>query len=288
MPAAHTRFAIVTGAAAGIGKATADLLVENGWRIGAFDMDEVGLATLAAALPAEQVLPYRLDVTDEAQWAAAMAAFGAWSSGRLDLLVNNAGIIAVGRLTEVPLSRMRRLLDVNIVGVINGVRACAPLLAATRGCVVNVSSIAAFVGWPNAAAYSASKSAVSSLTEALAVELAPSGIAVCEVMPGFVATQLMGDESGITALRTSFKSLSIAFTSPGRIARAILAAAEARTRRTIVGRQNRAYAFVNRYLPGIGRLMTRRLANRYDRAIEALNVQKTPSSAKDGPDEPAA
>jgi short-subunit dehydrogenase len=184
--------------------------------------------------------------------------------------VNNAGIIAVGGVVDLPVARMRRLLDINIIGVINGVHACVPLLKATRGRIVNVSSIAALTGWAYAAAYSASKGAVTNLTEALAAELGPSGVAVCDVLPGFVATQLVGDDEEVAALRASFKSLSIAFTSPGRVARTILAATESPRLHHIVGRQGRVYGFLTRHVPRFGRMMTRGLAARYARTLEAL------------------
>src|SRR5438477_87568 len=102
--------------------------------------------------------------------------------GRLHALINNAAVIAVGALDEIPLARTRRLIDVNVMGVINGIHACLPLLAATGGSkVVNVSSIAALSGWPYSSAYSASKAAIYNLTEALSAELRPAGIGVSQV-----------------------------------------------------------------------------------------------------------
>ena len=92
------RTALVTGAAAGIGRAITSALVARGWRVGAFDIDESGLATLSGS----SVLTGRLDVRSETDWYAALSALTAESGGRLDLLVNNAGILQPGRLDTIP------------------------------------------------------------------------------------------------------------------------------------------------------------------------------------------
>jgi NAD(P)-dependent dehydrogenase (short-subunit alcohol dehydrogenase family) len=272
------RYAIVTGAAAGIGRATVDLLVAAGWKVGAFDMDEPGLKALQAALPGPQILAYRLDVTDDAAWVAAARAFSDWSGGQLDVLVNNAGIIALGQFAHIPLARTRRMLDVNIMGVVNGIHACLELLKATpRARVVNVSSIAALTGWPYTSVYSASKSAVYNLTEALSAELAPSGITVCDVLPSFVGTQLVGEDHELAAVRSIFRTFSIAFTNPSRVARHIVAAIDSRNVHHIVGRQAHVYAFVTRYLPWLGRSISRAFGRRF---LKAEAARKAGSSER--------
>jgi short-subunit dehydrogenase len=210
-----------------------------------------------------------IDVTDDAAWLEAVAAVARWSGGRLHLLVNNAGIIALGQFAEVPLARTRRMLDVNIMGVVNGIHACLPLLAATPGArVINVSSIAALTGWPYTSVYSASKSAIYNLTEALAAELAPSGIKVCDVLPSFVGTQLVGEDREFAAVRAIFRTFSIAFTNPHRVARYIVAAIDSRRMHHIVGKQAHVYAFVTRYLPALARFISRAFGRRFARMEE--------------------
>jgi NADP-dependent 3-hydroxy acid dehydrogenase YdfG len=270
LPQSPPRFAIVTGAAAGIGRATTDLLVAAGWRVGAFDLDEASLAALVAAHRENRILPKQFDVTDATAWTEAVTGFARWSGGRLHLLVNNAGIIALGQFAHVPLARTRRMIDVNIMGVVNGIHACLPLLTATPGArVINVSSIAALTGWPYTSVYSASKSAVYNLTEALAAELAPSGVTVCDVLPSFVGTQLVGEDADLAAVRSIFRTFSIAFTNPSRVARHIVAAIDSRRVHHIVGKQAHVYAFVTRYLPALARFVSRAFGRRFVRAEEA-------------------
>jgi NADP-dependent 3-hydroxy acid dehydrogenase YdfG len=256
----------VTGAAAGIGRATVKLLLSDGWRVCAIDIDEAGLRALAPGPEKDRLLLRVLDVTEDGAWTEAVRALAGWSGGRLDALINNAGVIALGEFNGIPLARTRRMLDVNIMGVVNGIHACLPLLAATpRACVINVSSIAALTGWPYSSAYSASKSAVYNLTEALAAELGPRGIRVCDVLPSFVGTQLVGEDSEVAAVRSIFRTFSIAFTNPARIARRIVAAIDGRKVHHIVGRQAHLYAFVTRYIPWLGRRLSRSFGGRFAR-----------------------
>jgi NAD(P)-dependent dehydrogenase (short-subunit alcohol dehydrogenase family) len=272
------RYAIVTGAAAGIGRATVELLVTAGWKVGAFDMDEAGLRALQTSLPGPQILARQVDVTDEAAWVAAARGFAEWSGGQLHVLVNNAGIIALGQFARIPLARTRRMLDVNVIGVVNGIHACLKLLTDTPNAqVINVSSIAALTGWPYTSVYSASKSAVYNLTEALSAELAPSGITVCDVLPSFVGTQLVGEDHEVAAVRSIFRAFSIAFTNPGRVARHIVDAVGSRKVHHIVGRQAHFYAFVTRYLPWLGRAISREFGRRFVKAEAARKARNEPA-----------
>jgi NADP-dependent 3-hydroxy acid dehydrogenase YdfG len=279
-PAESERFAIVTGAGAGIGRATTDMLVTRGWRVGAFDSDAAALGALLAETGADHVLTLAVDVTDDAAWAAAVAAFAQWSSGRLHLLVNNAGIIAVGGFGEVPLATARRMLDVNVMGVANGIYACLALLSATPGArIINVSSIAALSGWPYSSLYSATKAATYNLTEALAAEFEPLGIAVCDVLPSFIGTHLVSNDQTHADVREVFRRYNIVFSPPGRVAEHIVAAIDSRKMHHVVGRQGTAYALICRYLPGLARFMSRGFGRRYVRIIADRQGQPPPSDA---------
>jgi NAD(P)-dependent dehydrogenase (short-subunit alcohol dehydrogenase family) len=186
------RCAFITGAASGIGRATATLLARQGWTVGLADIDDAALATLASALGGPQhVWTCRLDVTSEADWQAALAGFFAYT-GRLDLLVNNAGILISGPFTANPLARHHALVDVNVKGVLNGCHHAKPYLMRTPGArVINLSSASAEYGQASLATYSATKFAVRGLTEALNVEWQADGIRVMDVMPLFVRTAMV-------------------------------------------------------------------------------------------------
>ena len=279
-PASPLRFAIVTGAAAGIGRATTLLLTAAGWRVGAFDIDAEGLRAVAGEAGPDRVFTRTLDMTDGDGWVAAAADFAGWSGGRLHALINNAGVIAVGALGDIPLARTRRLIDVNVTGVLNGIHACLPLLAATAGArIVNVSSIAALSGWPYSSAYSASKAAIYNLTEALAAELEPMGIGISDVLPSFVGTELVAEDRNVAALRATLRTFSIARTNPTRIARRIVAALDSRKLHHIVGRQAHVYAFICRYLPPLARAMSRLLRRRYVAMLNAGDALDGSSAA---------
>lgn len=183
----------ITGAAAGIGQAVARLFAAKGWFVGLYDVDQAGVERLAAELGAENALAGRLDVTDPAGWEQALAAFQA-KAGRLDVLLNNAGILASGPLESVPLARLHLIVDINVKGVLNGCYQALPYLKKTPGArVINMASASAIYGQPSLAVYSASKFAVRGLTEALDLEWQAHGIRVMDVLPLFVQTGMVKD-----------------------------------------------------------------------------------------------
>jgi len=182
----------VTGAAAGIGRATAELFAGQGWFVGLYDVNEAGVRELAARLGTERSCAGRLDVTDAAQFAAALAQFWQAAGQRLDLLFNNAGIAAVDDFEKVPLARHHAMVDVNLKGVINGCHAALDYLKRTPGArVISMCSASAMYGTPSFASYSATKFAVKGLTEALNIEWARHGIIVMDVLPLFVDTAMV-------------------------------------------------------------------------------------------------
>jgi len=136
------------------------------------------------------------DVTSEAGWAAAVGtALDAF--GRLDVLVNNAGVLKFAAITDMPLDDFRRVLEVNAVGCWLGMKAVIePMKAAGGGSIVNISSIEGFTGAAGLSAYSASKFAVRGMTKAAASELGPFGIRVNSVHPGGVLTRMVLEAAG--------------------------------------------------------------------------------------------
>jgi NAD(P)-dependent dehydrogenase (short-subunit alcohol dehydrogenase family) len=188
----ESRSIFISGAASGIGRATALLFAERGWRVGGFDIDARALAALDKELAPAGGVTGPLDVTDPASFAAAIETFGRVTGGRLDLFHNNAGIAHSGFFEDIPQQAARRIIDVNFAGVVNGAYAALPLLRATpHSLCFNTASSSAIFGVPNLAVYSATKFAVKGLTEALGVEFARHGVRVADVLPGLIDTPLL-------------------------------------------------------------------------------------------------
>jgi 2-keto-3-deoxy-L-fuconate dehydrogenase len=172
--------ALVSGGASGIGLATARLLAARGARVAVLDLEIEDVP--------EPLHAVRADVTDEEQVASAVAEAVA-RLGRLDIVVNNAGIGAQGTIEDNPTDEWRAVHAVNVLGIVHVSRAALPhLRASPRAAVVNTCSIAATAGLPQRALYSATKGAVQSLTLAMAADHVGEGIRVNCVNPGTVDT----------------------------------------------------------------------------------------------------
>jgi len=179
---------LVTGAGGGVGGAVARRFAEGGWDVVVTDVDAVGARRTADAVDAVAALP--ADLRDVAVCRALVAdAVGA--TGQLDCLVNAAGVWTEGPTADTGEADFDRVMGVNLKGLFFVTAAAIPHLVASSGCVVNVSSDAGIQGNAGAAVYCASKGAVSILTKALALELAPQGVRVNAVCPGDVDTPMI-------------------------------------------------------------------------------------------------
>ena len=178
---------LVTGASTGIGYAAALGLADRGFTVYAGVRDDAAASALAAH--GDRVRPLRLDVTDDAQIAAAAATVAA-DGLALAALIGNAGIAVGGPLEYLPLTELRRQFDVNVFGAMAVAQAFLPQLRATRGRLVFVGSVSGRLAVPFIAPYSASKLALRALTDALRIELRAAGIAVVLVEPGSVRTPI--------------------------------------------------------------------------------------------------
>lgn len=186
------KVALVTGAARGIGRATAEAFARAGAAVGILDSDagEAERVTQAIDQQGGRALTVGADVSDPSAVAQAIVRCGS-TFGRLDVLVNNAGIHFARAIDEYSDEEIDRLLSVNLKGALYTVRSALPLLRHTRGAIVSVSSMTGLVGQDRGAVYVATKGALIALTKALALELAPDGIRVNCVCPAGVDTPLM-------------------------------------------------------------------------------------------------
>lgn len=184
------KIALVTGGARGIGAAIVRRLHADGARVAITDVLDAPGKALAAEL-GERVAYFHHDVSDEAAWVDTLAAATAHFGG-LHIVVNNAGIFHPGQIADTAVHDVEQQFRVNQLGVFLGMKhGQVPLRAAGGGCIVNISSIAGQLGFPNAAAYVGTKWAVRGMTKTAALELAPAYIRVNSVHPGFIDTPML-------------------------------------------------------------------------------------------------
>ena len=192
------KVAVVTGASSGVGRRTAEMLADRGARVAIFARSEERLVAIAASF-GEQMLVVPGDVADLADVERLFNTTEA-KLGHCDILVNNAGMIEVAPLVDTTLDQWERTFAVNVHGIFLACRRALPsMIERGKGAIVNVSSISGIVGpekFPGFVAYCASKGAVISLTEALAVEVKARGVRVTAVSPGSVDTPMWADVSG--------------------------------------------------------------------------------------------
>ena len=189
------RSIFITGAATGIGRAAALLFGEKGWYVGGVDVNEKELGTLVDELGADNCFTYAMDVRDRSAFETALGKFGENTSGKLDILFNNAGIGGGGGpFEDVPFETHMAIVEVNLIGVMNGIYSAIPMLKATDNSLCfTTSSSAATYGAPYLASYTTTKFAVRGLTEALSVEFARFNSRAADVLPLVIDTPIWGD-----------------------------------------------------------------------------------------------
>jgi 3alpha(or 20beta)-hydroxysteroid dehydrogenase len=181
--------ALITGAARGLGACEAEWFVREGASVVACDVLEAEAQELVGRLGGRARFE-RLDVTDEDAWQRVVDA-SQERFGRIDVLVNNAGVSQYGALVTMSLTKFERVVDVNQTGVFLGMRAVAPVMAATgSGSIINISSVLGVVGAPMSLGYTGTKFAVRGMTKVAALELAAHGVRVNSIHPGVVETPM--------------------------------------------------------------------------------------------------
>ena len=220
---------LVTGAAKGIGAAIVRLCVEAGHRVVAVDIDEDGLARLRGALPG--IHTARLDVRDLDAWVQ-LASEAELQGGPIDVLINNAGVCRPGPCDQVPAEDDRLTVEVNLLGVMNGVRTFLPrFLERGRGHVINVASMAAFSPAPDLASYCATKHAVRAYTHSCALDHRHAPVHWTLACPSAVDTPML---EGMRRKRAGLVVFTEKPMPPERIARAVVDAIRTPKREVLV------------------------------------------------------
>lgn len=243
---------IVTGASTGIGRETAIAFRRTGARVVLAARSTAELQQLASELGGPDfALPVTFDVSDPDQ-CQALIDRAVEHFGRIDVLVNNAGMLVSGKCEYWETGDLERQFAVNVFGVVYCIQAALPHLKESRGVIVNVSSVAAFVGTPTSGAYSASKAALNNLGQSLRAELGRYGIAVCTVCPYFTAGAHLSKKGIIRggSLHTPGRKRRAPGTqSLEEVAAAIVRASERRSRLVVLGWAGRTVWRLQRFAP---------------------------------------
>ncbi len=193
----------ITGAASGIGRETALLFAKNGWYAGIFDVNESGLKNLETQIGKENCFSGVMDVTVPESVEKGLGAFAEKTGGKLDVLLNNAGIIKFGFFEDVDLQIHQRIVDINFKGCLNCAYYALKYLKRTQGSrIINMSSASSIYGLPDFSVYSATKHALSAMTEALNLELEKDGVFVCDIKPPYVNTPLLAVKEDVFSIKT--------------------------------------------------------------------------------------
>jgi len=256
----------ITGGGSGIGRAIALLFAKRGWFVGVGDVDATGLGETIELLASGFAYKHQFDVTDRAAWDEALRIFSTAAGGRVDVLVNNAGVPLGGPLTELTRDEIDRVIDVNLKGAIYGAQAAYPHLKATApgSCLLNIASAAAFYGVPNQSIYGATKAGLRSLTETLDAEWHDDGIKVRSLMPSFVDTPLLDkapNTSRSSTIRDAVQAAGLDIATPEAVAQAAWLAVDGNTLHTPVGKSAVQMRFAVKWMPGLLRSRARKLTD---------------------------
>ncbi|MBB1244648.1 SDR family NAD(P)-dependent oxidoreductase [Streptomyces durbertensis] len=268
-----SRRVLVTGGASGLGRALARRYAALGARVVVADLDPPERPVAAG------VESLRLDVRSEEEWRAARA-WCAREWGGLDVLVNNAGVAAAGRIERLTAADWDWILDVNLRGTVNGCRTFVPLLKRQRsGHLVNVASLAGLMNLPGMASYNVSKAAVISLSDTLRHELAPYGVSTSVVCPGFVPTNLgAGLRSPDPVLAASAeRMIRNGSVTPEQLAETVVAAVDRGRFLVHTHREGRVAATLKRLVPPLADRPVRRAWQRTRAKLDAQDRDERPA-----------
>lgn len=254
----HNKVAAITGAGSGIGQATALLLAKKGCHLAITDINEVGLADTVRQCEAlgVKVSSQKLDVAQKDAvhaWAEQVVA----DHGRVNIIINNAGVGLGATVEDMRYSDMEWLMNINFWGVVYGTKAFLPhIKAAGEGHIVNISSLFGLVSVPSQSAYNAAKFAVRGFTESLREEMEIEGnnVGVTCVHPGGIKTNIakssrVTETPGMIDRKATEEFEKVLRTSPARAAETIVNAIEKNSRRLLIGNDAKAIDLAQRLMP---------------------------------------
>ncbi len=245
--------AVVTGAASGIGRALTGALIERGAVVYAADVDEAGLASLAECYPAAALHPVRVDITDADQ-VKALLDRAVEDTSKIDYLFNNSGIVTGGDLEDMTLQQWRRIIDINLWGVVYGCQFGYPhMLRQGLGHIVNTAYSAGVMPVARSAAYTATKHAVVGLSTSLRAEGVRHVVRVSVTIPGLVETNIFDSATnlGSYSYATAMDKVPVNKISPERAAEYILAGVAKNKQDIVFPRINAAIVPLNRLAPNL-------------------------------------
>jgi NAD(P)-dependent dehydrogenase (short-subunit alcohol dehydrogenase family) len=235
---------LITGAASGIGLATARRFASEGWFVGLYDINGEDIERHLSGGEFPLSCGAACDVTDSDSVKKALAHFAEAGNGRMDVLINNAGVLTAGHFESIASEAHEAMIRVNVLGLTNVAQLAFPLLKNTQNStLLNLCSVSSVYGVPLLAVYSASKFYVNGLTQALSIEWAEHGIRVLSIKPPFVSTAMVEDMPG-----QLMKTLTVDF-SPEQIADEIMNALAGSGDSYLVGWKAKTLGFFARILP---------------------------------------
>jgi len=242
----------ITGAAAGIGLAIARRFAAEGWLTGLYDIDEERIGMLLETPEFNNACGGRCDVTSRESVSGALVHFADRTQGRLDVLVNNAGVLKAGQFETIDPDAHDMIIRVNIQGLTQVAQQAFPLLQQTpNSTMVNLCSVSSVFGVPLLAVYSASKFYVNGLTQALSIEWAQHGIRVLSIKPPFVKTGM------IDGMPEQLMEIFTVDLVPEDVADTLMSALSGSGESYLMGWKAKALGVLNKILPGrLGRRVT--------------------------------
>lgn len=253
--AEQRRSIFITGGASGIGRAVARYFGERGWFVCITDVNAQGLEDTLGMIEGGFKYSHILDVRDRDAWDVALESAATAAGGRIDAMINNAGIGTGGPLAELEKEEIDACLDINLRGVLYGAQAVYPYLQKTApgSALVNIASAAGITGGSGMSVYSATKFGVRGIAESLDAEWAPDGIKVSSICPSFIETPLLngtGNRKSNEQVRDRVIAAGLEITPVEEVAETIWNAVHGDDLHYLVGKTAKQLNFAKKWMPG--------------------------------------